>query len=226
MRSPTGCGRTTRRFIARDLSDIEVEYLFVDAVFESLRRHGAKEALLVCWGIDSDGRKHLLHLAVGNKESERCWTELFRNLLERGMRLPTTITSDGAPGLIAAINTVFAKSHPDQVLVPSIGQHPRQAARRDCRRGPCPPPRGARRPHPGRRPGCRGPVRQHVLTRVPGRGRPASPTTWTRCWPSTGSRSGTASVPQPRRTIEQRPRYSAAPAERGGDAADADAACR
>jgi transposase-like protein len=97
-------------FIARDLSDIDVEYLFADAVFESLRRHGAKEALLVCWGIASDGRKHLLHLAVGNKESEQCWTSFFRNLLERGLRAPTTITSDGAPGLIGAINTVFAKS--------------------------------------------------------------------------------------------------------------------
>src|SRR5207247_9512081 len=52
----------------------------------------------------------LLYRAVGNKESERCWTGLFRNLLERGMRAPTTVTSDGAPGLIAAINTVFAKS--------------------------------------------------------------------------------------------------------------------
>ena len=31
-------------FISRDLSEIEVEYLFVDAVFEALRRHGAKEA--------------------------------------------------------------------------------------------------------------------------------------------------------------------------------------
>jgi hypothetical protein len=37
-------------------------------VFESLRRHGAKEAVLVGWCIASDGRKHLLHLAVGNKE--------------------------------------------------------------------------------------------------------------------------------------------------------------
>ena len=34
-------------FLARDLSEVEVEYLFVDAVFEALRRHGAKEALLV-----------------------------------------------------------------------------------------------------------------------------------------------------------------------------------
>ena len=43
-------------FISRDLSDIAVEYLFVDAVFESLRRHGAKEAVLVAWCIASDGR--------------------------------------------------------------------------------------------------------------------------------------------------------------------------
>ena len=97
-------------FISRDLSDIAVEYLFVDAVFESLRRHGAKEALLVAWCIASDGRKHLVHLAVGNKESQACWTEFFRNMLGRGLRAPTTVTSDGAPGLIKAITTCFPAS--------------------------------------------------------------------------------------------------------------------
>jgi putative transposase len=97
-------------FIARDLSDISVEYLFVDAVFESLRRHGAKEAVLVGWCIASDGRKHLLHLAVGNKESQACWTEFFRSLLGRGLRAPTTVTSDGAPGLINAITACFPAS--------------------------------------------------------------------------------------------------------------------
>ncbi len=84
-------------FISRDLSEIAVEYLFVDAIFESLRRHGAKEALLVAWCIASDGRKHLLHLAVGNKESQACWMEFFRSMLGRGLRAPTTVTSDGAP---------------------------------------------------------------------------------------------------------------------------------
>lgn len=97
-------------FIARDLSEISVEYLFVDAVFESLRRHGAKEAVLVGWCIASDGRKHLLHLAVGNKESQTCWTEFFRSMLGRGMRAPTTVTSDGAPGLINAITACFPAS--------------------------------------------------------------------------------------------------------------------
>jgi len=64
----------------------------------------------VAWCIAADGRKHLLHLAVGNKESEACWTEFFRNLLSRGMRLPTTVTSDGAPGLVKAIQVCFPAS--------------------------------------------------------------------------------------------------------------------
>jgi transposase-like protein len=97
-------------FCSRDLSSIEVEYLFLDAVYESLRRYGAKEGVLAAWCITSDGRKVLLHLAVGNKESEECWTEFLRNMVARGLRLPTTITSDGAPGLIAAIAQAFPRS--------------------------------------------------------------------------------------------------------------------
>jgi transposase-like protein len=99
-----------RAFIARDLSDVALEYFFCDAIFESLRRQGAKEALLVAWGIDSEGRKHLLHLAVGNKESEACWTAFFRDMVARGLRLPTTVTTDGAPGMIKAVEAVFQKS--------------------------------------------------------------------------------------------------------------------
>jgi putative transposase len=97
-------------FIATDLSEIEVEYLFLDAIFESLRRQGAKEALLVAWCIATDGRKHLLHLGIGNKESEDAWVEFLRNLVSRQMRMPTSVTSDGAPGLIKAIDQVFPKS--------------------------------------------------------------------------------------------------------------------
>jgi|SRR5579862_309816 len=97
-------------FVARDLSDIAVQYLFCDAIFESLRRQGAKEALLVAWCIDDEGSKHLLHLAVGNKESEAAWTEFFRNMVSRGLRMPTSVTTDGAPGMIKAVNVVFSRS--------------------------------------------------------------------------------------------------------------------
>jgi len=97
-------------FCARDLSGIEVQYLFADAIYESLRRYGAKKGVLAAWCITTEGRKVLLHLAVGNKESETCWTEFFRHMTARGLRLPTSITSDGAPGLVNAITAAFAKS--------------------------------------------------------------------------------------------------------------------
>lgn len=99
-----------REFSERDLSGVEVEYLFLDAVYESLRRYGAKEGILAAWCITTEGRKVLLHLAVGNKESEACWTEFLRDMIGRGLRAPTSVTSDGAPGLVNAVETVFGKS--------------------------------------------------------------------------------------------------------------------
>ena len=99
-----------RAFCERDLSEIEVEYLFLDAVYESLRRYGAKEGVLAAWCITTDGRKVLLHLSVGNKESEKCWVEFIRDMVARGLRVPTSVTSDGAPGLVSAIEGIFSKS--------------------------------------------------------------------------------------------------------------------
>jgi hypothetical protein len=65
---------------------------------------------LAAWAITADGRKVLLHLAVGNKESEACWTEFLRNMLSRGLRTPLSVTSDGAPGLLNAIAQAFPRS--------------------------------------------------------------------------------------------------------------------
>jgi putative transposase len=99
-----------RAFCERDLSEIEVEYLFLDAVYESLRRYGAKEGILAAWCITTEGRKVLLHLSVGNQESEKCWVEFLRDMIGRGLRTPTSVTSDGAPGLVNAIEGAFSKS--------------------------------------------------------------------------------------------------------------------
>jgi len=66
------------RFCSRDLSGYDVVYLFVDGVYESLRLElGAREAILCAWAILSNGRKVLLHLALGNKESYHCWQHFF-----------------------------------------------------------------------------------------------------------------------------------------------------
>jgi putative transposase len=98
-------------FADRDLSGFAVEYLFVDAVYESLREQaGLKEGVLLAWGICSDGRKVLLHLALGNKESYQNWLDFLRDMVRRGLRAPVQTTSDGSPGLIRAVQEVFPNS--------------------------------------------------------------------------------------------------------------------
>ena len=93
----------------RDLSQYEIEYLFLDAIYETSRaRFGIKEAVLCAWGWD--GHKVLLHLALGNKESCEDWLSFLRDMVKRGLRTPTTVTTDGAPGLIKAVEVVFPKS--------------------------------------------------------------------------------------------------------------------
>jgi transposase-like protein len=99
------------RFCERDLSGYDVVYLFVDAVYESLRQQaGLKEAILCSWAITSGGHKVLLHIGLGNRESYESWREFFRHMNRRGLRMPLLVTSDGAPGLIKAIAECFPES--------------------------------------------------------------------------------------------------------------------
>lgn len=98
-------------FANRDLSGFELEYLFLDAVYESLREQGGlKEGLLSAWGVCTDGRKVLLRLALGNKESYPNWLDFLRDMVKHGLQTPVLITTDGAPGLIRAVEEVFPRS--------------------------------------------------------------------------------------------------------------------
>jgi len=98
-------------FAERDLSSFEVEYLFLDAVYESLRQQGGgKEGILCAWAICADGRKVMLHLALGNKESYPNWIEFLRDMVRRGLQSPVLVTTDGAPRLIRAVEEVFPTS--------------------------------------------------------------------------------------------------------------------
>lgn len=98
-------------FRQRDLSGFDIEYLFLDAVYEALRRHTpVREGILCAWGILSDGRKVLLDMALGNKESYACWLDFLRDMVRRGLRVPLTITTDGAPGLLRAVQEVWSQS--------------------------------------------------------------------------------------------------------------------
>jgi transposase-like protein len=98
-------------FARRDLSGLNVVYLFCDAVYESLRQQaGCKEAVLVTWGILLDGSKVLIHVSLGRKESQTSWLDHFRSLIQRGLPNPLTVTSDGAPGGIAAIEATWPQA--------------------------------------------------------------------------------------------------------------------
>jgi transposase-like protein len=94
----------------RDLSTETVTYLFIDTVYEPLRRWGQKTGILCVWAICEDGRKVLVSLSTTNSESYESCVEVLRGLVKRGMRTPITITTDGALGLTKAIDTMWPKA--------------------------------------------------------------------------------------------------------------------
>jgi putative transposase len=97
-------------FRTRDLHQEPVAYLFMDTVYEPLRRWGQKTGVLCVWAICEDGRKVLLSLSTANSESFESCREVLRDLVKRGLRPPATITTDGAIGLTQAIDAVWPKS--------------------------------------------------------------------------------------------------------------------
>ncbi len=99
-----------RSFFDRDLSELAIEYVFCDVVLESSKRQRDNRALLVVWAIDGIGKKHLLHLTVGDKTSEVAWKALLLDVIDRNSRMPKTVTTNGAVGTIDAVAAVFPKT--------------------------------------------------------------------------------------------------------------------
>ena len=97
-------------FAGRDLSEYRVIYLFVDGIAERLHLGQPREAVLAAWGITEAGEKVLLGLCPGSKEDTASARELLRDLKARGLNDPLLVISDGAPGLIRAIEEVFPRS--------------------------------------------------------------------------------------------------------------------
>ena len=64
---------------------------------------------MVAYGITADGKKVLLHMDIGNKESYDFCREFFRDMVKRGLKMPLSVTSDGSPGLIKAIEEIFPR---------------------------------------------------------------------------------------------------------------------
>jgi putative transposase len=97
-------------FATRELSEFEIAYLFLDGLAERLHPGQRKEAVLCAWGLDLEGKKHLLHLTPGTKEDTESVRGLLQDLKRRGLRDPLLATTDGAGGLIAAVEEAFPRS--------------------------------------------------------------------------------------------------------------------
>ena len=97
-------------FAQRDLGDLDIVYLFLDGVAERLHLGQPREAVLAAWGIDASGAKHLLALLPGLKESTSACIDFLRDLTARRMADPVLVITDGAPGLIAAVEQLFPTS--------------------------------------------------------------------------------------------------------------------
>ena len=97
-------------FAQRDLSEYEISYLFVDGIAERLRPGAKREPVLAAWGFTVEGRRVLLHLMAGSKEDTETVTAFFEDMKRRGLNDPLLVTSDGAPGIIKAIEICFPRA--------------------------------------------------------------------------------------------------------------------
>src|SRR5947209_4695008 len=94
-------------FCAKSLAEVELLALYLDAVYLPTRPSGSKEGVLVAWGYRLSGERVLLAVRLGQRESREDWLDLGRDLTRRGLRCPWLVVTDGAPGLIAAIEEVW-----------------------------------------------------------------------------------------------------------------------
>ena len=99
-----------RAFAARDLSGVDYVYLWADGIHVNIRLEEHKLCLLVMIGVRADGRKELIALADGYRESAESWADLLRDCARRGMRAPVLAAGDGALGFWNGLREVFPQA--------------------------------------------------------------------------------------------------------------------
>ncbi|MGH3402323.1 MAG: IS256 family transposase [Streptosporangiaceae bacterium] len=97
-------------FMTRDLSAVDYVYLWVDGIHLGIRLGEGKLCLLVMIGVRADGRKELVALADGYRESSESWADLLRDCKRRGMRAPVLAVGDGALGFWKAVREVLPET--------------------------------------------------------------------------------------------------------------------
>ncbi len=135
------CQRLRAEFDAwkrRDLSQMKVDYLYLDGSFFKMHQKAKAEPVLAAWGIDTDGHAVFLGLGPGATESAETWRGFLEDLKDRGLRSPLLVVSDGGKGLCAAIETCFLDAlhqrctvHVCRNLAGKVPRHAQDEVKRD-----------------------------------------------------------------------------------------------
>ena len=92
---------------ARRLDELEVVYVWVDGVYVKAGFEREKAAVLVVIGALSDGSKTVLSVVPGYRESTESWSDVLRDLRDRGMSSPKLVVGDGHLGIWGALANVY-----------------------------------------------------------------------------------------------------------------------
>jgi putative transposase len=114
------CGQLKDEYEAwakRRLDDVILDYLFLDASFFRMHPGSPAEPVLAAWDITTGGKPAFIGLAPGSGESADAWADFLADLKDRGLSSPLLVISDGAPGLIAAIEQAFPKALRQRCLI-------------------------------------------------------------------------------------------------------------
>jgi putative transposase len=100
-----------KAFLGRPLEG-EWPYVWLDATYLKVRQSGriVSVAVILAVGVNGDGRREVLGMAIGPSEAETFWTEFLRGLARRGLRGVKLVISDAHEGLKAAVAKVLHSS--------------------------------------------------------------------------------------------------------------------
>src|SRR5438105_4269145 len=101
----------------RRLDDLQLDYLFLDASFFRYHVGAAAEPVLAAWGITTEGKPVFVGLDTSTAESTDGWSGFLADLGARGLACPLLVISDGAPGLISAVEQTMPAALRQRCLI-------------------------------------------------------------------------------------------------------------
>jgi putative transposase len=103
--------REYEQWSKRSLIGKQYVYIWADGIYFGVRLEDARQCILVIIGANSEGKKELLGIADGYRESEESWKELLLDLQQRGLSIePKLATGDGGLGFWKALPQVFGST--------------------------------------------------------------------------------------------------------------------